>query len=389
MDGSSLIQEDKAADDALQELLHSALAAREQPLARASTLPPAAYTSEAFFRLEVERILRRQWMVVGHVSQCGAVGDYFTLDLLGQMIVVVRAPDRIRALSRVCLHRWAPVVHGSGNARRFSCPFHKWAYGLDGRLLGAPLMDEVEFDAGNCRLPEYRTEIVDGFIYLNLSGAAAPLAPQLQELSAVLARSNPQDWVIGTTIEYDCPINWKIVVETFMECYHHIAAHPETFERAYPARHTYVEDGRPAWTVGHAPARADLPYEQVAAGFPALGELTPQEQHEFRLYLVYPCQLFNVLPDRIFWFCLQPEGAARTRFQTHILVRRDASEQPDYQQRMAAEREFLLLVNDEDIAVNVMQQRGAADRLAEPGRFSHLEKACWQLADYVRERLRD
>jgi len=389
MDGSSVIHGGKAAGGTLESLLPSVLAGSRQPLARATTLPPAAYTSAAFFDLEVERIFRKEWLVIGHVSQCPAVGDYFTLDLLGEMIVVVRAADRIRALSRICLHRWAPLVNGSGNARRFSCPFHKWAYGLDGRLLGAPLMDQVEFDSQACRLPEYRTEIVDGFIYLNFSGAAAPLAPQLGELTTVLARSRPQDWVVGTTLEYDCPINWKIVVETFMECYHHIAAHPETFERAYPARQTYVEDGRPAWTVGHAPARADLPDARITAGFPDLGELTAQERREFRLYLIYPCQLINVLPDRTFWFCLQPDGPARTRFQAHILVRRDALEQPDYRQKMASEREFLVVVNDEDIAVNVMQQRGAATRSAAPGRFSHLEKALWQLADYVRERIGD
>lgn len=389
MDGSSGIQPEKSPGVAIEALLKAVLAGSHQPLGRATTLPPEAYTSEAFFQLEVERVFRSQWLVIGHVSQLAKVGDYFTLDLLGEMIVVVRAADRVRALSRICLHRWAPLVNGAGNARRFSCPFHKWAYGLDGRLLGAPLMEQVEFDAQSCRLPEFRTEIVDGFIYLNFSGDAPLLGPQLSELSSTLARLAPENWVIGTTLDYDCQINWKIVVETFMECYHHIAAHPETFERAYPARQTYVEDARRAWTVGHAPARADLPAAQITVGFPNLGELTAQERHEFRLYLVYPYQLFNVLPDRTFWFCLQPQGATRTRFQAHILVRRDALEQADYQQKMAAERDFLVVVNDEDIAVNVMQQHGAATRCAVPGRFSHLEKALWQLADYVRERIKD
>jgi phenylpropionate dioxygenase-like ring-hydroxylating dioxygenase large terminal subunit len=389
MDGSSAMQPEKTPGGGIDALLQSVLAGSDQPLSRASTLPPETYSSEAFFQLEAERIFRRQWLVIGHVSQLAKVGDYFSVDLLGEMLVVVRAADRIRALSRICRHRWAPLVNGAGNARRFSCPFHKWAYGLDGRLLGAPLMEAVEFDAQSCRLPEYRTEIVDGFIYLNFSGDAPALGPQLSELSSALARLSPHDWVIGTTLEYDCPINWKIVVETFMECYHHIAAHPETFERAYPARQTYVEDGRSAWTVGHAPARADLPDSQIAAGFPDLGEMTSDQRHEFRLYLVYPYQLFNVLPDRTFWFCLQPDSAMRTRFQAHILVRREALELPDYREKMARERDFLVLVNDEDIAVNVMQQRGAATRSAAPGRFSQLEKALWQLADYIRERIRD
>ncbi len=388
MDGSADIQDDDTVSSGAGDLLRTALARSNAPLDRAGTLPPAAYTSAAFYRLEVERIFRKQWLAIGHVSQLPKVGDYFSIDLLGEMIVAVRARDRIRALSRICLHRWAPLVEGAGNTRRFSCPFHKWAYDLDGRLLGAPLMEQVEFDASSLCLPEYRIEIVDGFIYLNFSRDAEPLAPQLSDLSTALAKWAPQDWVIGATLEYDCAINWKIVVETFMECYHHIAAHPETFERAFPARITYVEDGRPAWTVGHAPLRADLPDEQASAGFPDLGEMTREERREFRLYLIYPYQLFNMLPDRTFWVCLQPEGPARTRFQTHIMVKREALERPDYEDRMAAERRFLSTVNDEDIAVNVMQQLGAATRAAEAGRFSHLEKALWQFADYVRERLK-
>jgi phenylpropionate dioxygenase-like ring-hydroxylating dioxygenase large terminal subunit len=369
--------------------VRSVLAGGHQPLSRAKTLPPEAYTSEAFFQLEIERIFRKEWLVIGHVSQVAKTGDYFTIDLFGEMIVVVRAADRIRALSRACLHRWAPVVNGAGNTVRFSCPFHKWAYALDGRLLGAPLMEQAEFDPKSCRLPEFRTEIVDGFIYLNFSGDAPPLAPQLTELSGLFARWGPEHWVVATSIDYDCRVNWKIVVETFMECYHHIAAHPETFERAYPARHTYVEDGRAAWTVGHAPAREDLPDEKIAVGFPELGEMSAQERREFRLYLVYPYHLMNVLPDRVHWFCLQPLGANRTRLQSNIIVRREAFEQPDFEKKMAAERQFLLVVNDEDIAVNEMQQRGAATRSAVAGRFSHLEKALWQLAEYVRERIKD
>ncbi len=371
----------------ISETLLQAIRSGEQPLEHASTLPPEAYTSEAFFELEAERIFRRQWLPLGHASQLRQVGDYFTVDLLGEMLVVVRAADRVRALSRVCLHRWAPLVSGPGHTRRFSCPFHKWAYDLEGRLVGAPLMEQVDFQLQGRCLPEYRTEIVDGFIYVNFSGDAEPLGPQLRELSESWRALAPSNWIIGTTLEYDCRINWKIVVETFMECYHHIAAHRQTFEPTYPARLTHVEEGRAAWTLCHAPARPELPDTHLCAGFPELGELSAQERHEFRLYLIYPYQLLNVMPDRTFWFCLQPDGATRTRFQAHIMVRRDAPEQPGYQERLEAERRFLVLVNDEDVGVNELQQRGAATRAAMPGRFSHLEKALWQLASYVRARL--
>jgi phenylpropionate dioxygenase-like ring-hydroxylating dioxygenase large terminal subunit len=332
-------------------------------------------------------VFRKEWVCVGHVSQIPAEGDYFCMDLLEEMLVVVRAKDRIRVMTRICLHRWAPLIEGSGNTRTFSCPFHKWGYALDGRLLGAPLMDGVEFDPAACRLPEFRSEIVDGFIYVNFSGDAAPLGERIADLSEAVAKFGLGDLVVAGTMHYDAKVNWKIVVETFMECYHHIAAHPETFEKAFPARMSYVEDGRAGWTLGHAPARAEVPDEHISAGFPELADLTPEERHEFRLYLVYPYHLLSLLPDRVFWFCLQPEGPAKTRMQTHIMVKQAALAEADYQEKIARELAFLDTVNHEDLAVNEMQQRGAKTPSAMIGRLSHLEKAIWQLADFVRARV--
>jgi phenylpropionate dioxygenase-like ring-hydroxylating dioxygenase large terminal subunit len=287
----------------------------------------------------------------------------------------------------VCLHRWAELLHGSGNCQRFACPAHKWTYDLDGRLVGAPAMDQVQFDTRQQRLPEYRSEIVDGFIYVNLSADAAPLAAQLQELSRELEPLAPERWRIGVTLDYDCPVNWKLVVETFSECYHHIGAHPETFDATYPGRDSYVGEGRPAWTVLHAPAHREVPQDRLTAGFPLLGELTEQQRQEFRVYLVYPYQLLAVMPDRVYWFCLQPCAAMRTRFQAHLLLDPRASDDPNYAQLIEAERSFYARFNDEDIAINRMQQRGVATGAARPGRLSHLEKALWQFANYLRQQL--
>ena len=377
------------ADDELRRLVGAALAGAGQTLEVSETLPPETYTSPAFHALEKERIFRKEWLCIGHVSQVARPGDYFTLDLLGEMLVVTRDTEgTVRAMSRICLHRWAPLVNGSGNAKLLSCPFHKWGFGLDGTLLGAPLMDKVDFDPKSCRLPQFRTEIVDGFIYLNFDPDAAPLGPRLAGMSEMLANCGMDTLEVAAELTYDCAFNWKIVVETFMECYHHIAAHPETFERAFPARLSYGEDGREAWTVVHSPARPEMAETATIAGFPPLGPMSEEERREFRLFLVYPWQMLNVLPDRIFWFRIQPEGPARTRLQTYFLVRPEAKLDPRYDELVEAEKKFLDVVNIEDISVNVMQQLGAATPTATAGRLSHLEKAVWQLADYVRDRVR-
>jgi len=148
-----------------------------------------------------------------------------------------------------------------------------------------------------------------------------------------------------------------------------------------------VEEARTAWTVLHAPARRDVPEDRLTAGFPLLGELSAQQRQEFRVYLIYPSQLLAVMPDRVYWFCLQPCGAMRTRFQAHLLLDPRALDDPNYASLIDAERSFYARFNDEDIAINRMQQRGVATGAARPGRFSHLEKALWQFANYLRQRL--
>ena len=85
----------------LDTIIGQVLAGGGRTLEQAETLPPAAYVSEAFYRLEVEKVFKKDWIGVGHVSQVPNVGDYFTLELFGEPIVVVRGPDRIRVLSRV------------------------------------------------------------------------------------------------------------------------------------------------------------------------------------------------------------------------------------------------------------------------------------------------
>ena len=111
MDGSSLIQGDRTTHGGLDALLRAVLAGSNQPLARAATLPPAAYTSEAFFQLAAERIFRRDWLVIDHVSLPLALGDYFPLDLLGEMIVVA-SDQRLRITDRprVCAARHRAIA---------------------------------------------------------------------------------------------------------------------------------------------------------------------------------------------------------------------------------------------------------------------------------------
>lgn len=373
----------------LDDVLRKVLAGAGQRLEDAQTLPREAYTSQAFFDLEVEKIFRKDWLCVGHVSQLANVGDYFTIDILSELLVVVRGTDRIRVMSRICLHRWAPVAEGAGNTRVFSCPFHKWGYGLDGQLLGAPLMDKVAgFEPRNCKLPEIRSEIVDGLIYITFDNDAYSIRERLSDFSQLMVKYQMDDLVVGWQVDYVCDFNWKIAVETFMECYHHIGAHRETVEPLHPGRLTYIDDTRPGWTVCWEPLRPDADTaETLGNGLPAFPGLTDAELRLDSLALIYPMTLYGITPNRISVTGLIPVGPRKTLWRRNVLVPRAVLDMPDFAEKVARARVIGDAIAAEDLGVNDMQQIGTSSFLAEPGRLSHLEKVVWQLAEFVRNRV--
>ena len=98
------------------------------------SLPPEAYLSSELHALEVRRIFERSWLCVGRDEYVAEPGDYYTIDVMDEPVIVVRGADgRVRALNAACRHRLMPVVEGQGNARRFVCPYHNWTYATDGR----------------------------------------------------------------------------------------------------------------------------------------------------------------------------------------------------------------------------------------------------------------
>ncbi len=112
-----------------------------QPFERARAMPPGVYTSDAFLAEELEKVFRQDWFCVTRADALAEPGDYTTLDLAGQPIMVIRDRDgQLRAQSNVCLHRMSTLLEGSGNTRSIVCPYHAWTYDLDGRLRGAPAM---------------------------------------------------------------------------------------------------------------------------------------------------------------------------------------------------------------------------------------------------------
>jgi phenylpropionate dioxygenase-like ring-hydroxylating dioxygenase large terminal subunit len=340
------------------------------------------------FELERERIFARSWMAVAREEQVPEPGDYLTLTLAGQPLVVVRGRDRrVRVLSSVCLHRAARVVEGSGNRTHFTCPYHAWSYGLDGVLLRAPLMEGTRaFTPGECRLPELRSENWGGFVMANLDPGAEPLAPQITEFTALFAAYRLQEWRCIDVLEYESPWNWKVLVENFMEAYHHIGIHPETFEPRFHARDSRVPDASGPWSVLHMPAAPTTGGE--VHGLPRMDGLDPDQQRDLYASVVLPCLMLGLQADVCAWYQLLPDAHDRFKLRIHVLVPPETAALPEQEAIRDGLRAAVDAIHQEDIRANDLVQTGLRAPLTGQGRLSPLEKSIWQTNRWWLERMR-
>src|SRR5882724_6748194 len=146
-----------------------------ETFAPAKSLPQKYFVSPEVFSEEQEKIFSTQWLLVGHQSQIPDAGDYVVQQVIGESLIVIRDKSgEIRGFFNVCRHRGTRLKEdASGHASAIQCPYHAWTYGLDGRLIGAPHMDDVPgFDKTEYSLHRVNLELWEGFIFVNLGDAS-------------------------------------------------------------------------------------------------------------------------------------------------------------------------------------------------------------------------
>ncbi len=395
---------------ALPGLLAEIQATADRPLAESRTLPAGAYTSEAFYRWEEQHVFRAGWQCVAHVSQLAAIGDFLTLDLLGEPLAVVRdKDDRIRVLSRACPHRGMDIMPpgfghtpaesregapGSGHTRLFLCPYHSWTFELDGRLKACPEMQQADgFQRAEWGLREFRSSVWHGFVFVNLDGDAPQTpAEQWSGFDPQLAKWSAQDLVVVDAREWACPFNWKVITENFMESYHHVGAHAQSLQPLMPARGTWTEEERAHFIRAHLPY-GDKQRAVIAAGepsdvFPLIPGLDERDRHEWGLTLGAPHWLLAYVPDCLIWYRLQPEGPHRHTLLTTLLVPRAVTERADFAERLARGTAASVGFHLEDMEMCVGVQRSYYASGYQRGRLSHLEMPIWLFHRYLAARTR-
>jgi len=213
-------------------------------------LPPQAYASDAFFALENEKLFANAWVFAGFAHEMAATGDVVPVTVAGQPLMLLRGRDGgIRAFHNVCRHRCATLVDAPGNVGCvITCPYHAWAYGLDGALRTTPHFagpdshDHPGLDRRRMGLKPVRSGVWQDWIFVNLGGTAAdfedfiaPIARRLEDLN--LAQMTP----VATIDLGEVRTNWKFLMENFIEPYHVQFVHKTTTEQPLCDHSTFID----------------------------------------------------------------------------------------------------------------------------------------------------
>ena len=282
------------------------------PKEQARAMPASYYTSQEFLALEMEHVLRNEWLCVGHVDEVSKKHDFFTTEILDEQLLITHGDDsKIRVLSNVCRHRGNKVAMGRGSAKRFICAYHTWRYGTDGALLSAPFMaGQPNFDQSKCGLPELRSTLWNGWIFVNLSGTADPLSERLEGLQSIIQNYHQEDRFLVFMEEdiWDC--NWKCLFENFMEGYHLSATHLDTLHPITPTKLCKKMSSGAGWTGYHA---------HYDPSFPPRGpfheDLTEAEKNNSPMYGIYPNLVVGMATNFTLFMCLAPYGVDRVKIR--------------------------------------------------------------------------
>ncbi len=187
------------------------------------------FTDRELFERTLDRVFYRNWLLACHASQLAKAGDFLTLELYDQDILIARGDDgELKAYYNVCQHRGHKLADGSGNKKLLVCPYHRWSYDLNGRLKAAPNSKNVPgFDASQICLTPIRVENFLGFVFINLDPQAQPMDavyPGIREAIVDLC-ADVEQRRYATHHEADEGCNWLTAVENYNECYHCKACH--------------------------------------------------------------------------------------------------------------------------------------------------------------------
>jgi Rieske 2Fe-2S family protein len=368
---------------------------------RAHSLEQALYNSKAAFAHDLDRIFRRHWILAGHASMAAQPGDYFLCDIADESIIVIRGRDDVlRAFANVCRHRGSRICKKEqGHASVLVCPYHAWAYNLDGSLRSARHMPD-DFDKSAYGLKAIAIEVIEGLVFVSLAERPLSLDKARKAIGEAYGSYGWGNAKVAHRETYQVTANWKLAVENYLECYHCTPAHPEysklhaleqpldqieTLNAAMEARTCALGltipsvDHRVGSSAGEASVftfRYAL-YDGVSTGGPDGKPLAPL-MGAFKDYdggvtstHFAPSSFFIAYPDHGVLYRFIPVTASTSAMELIWLVKGDAREGVDYDLQSLC---WLWRVTSEaDKRITEDNQKGVNSLFYQPGPYAPVE----------------
>ena len=359
--------------------LHEAVSV---PFEQARAMPKSVYTSPAFTAREMEHIFARDWICAGRAEALPNPGDYLTMDLAGEPVIVLRDRDGVvRAMSNICRHRMSTLLEGRGNARSIVCPYHAWTYNLDGTLRGAPAMTLNEgFCKTDVALPQIRCAVWLGWIMVTLNPDAPDPDVALRDVEKLVGHLDMASYVETFREDYVWDTNWKVLAENFMESYHLPVCYAGTIGSSCDLEKMTCPEGTEAFNYHWIVKNDDVP---LALAHPSNTTLAGLERRVTWLLAIYPSLLITLTPGYFWYLSLTPRGPGQVNILYGGGMSADYIKDPEAQGMLDQLRALLDDVNVEDKGCTEKVYRGLLGRLSAPGHLSHLERPNFEFAQYI------
>ena len=345
---------------------------------QAKAMPQKYFVSPEIFAREQAEIFSKEWILVGHQSQIENPGDYFLTTIAGERIIVIRDQgSQVRGFYNVCRHRGSRLKEdASGHSSTIQCPYHAWTYGLDGRLIGAPHMDEVPgFEKTDYPLNPVNVGVWEGFIFVSLEKNPEPLEKWFAPLKGKFSHWNMSILRPAKRVTYDVRANWKLMFENYSECYHCPGVHPQLQKVSpYDSAENDLREG--PFLGGFMkinPGKSLTKSGNACAAF--VGKIENLQQVFY--YSIFPNMLLSLHPEYVMVHQLWPQSPERTLIVCDWLFHPDAFNRKDFNPQDAIE--FWDTTNKQDWHVCELSQQGISSRAYQPGPFSSRESipAAW------------
>jgi len=366
------------------------------------SLDQAFYTDPDIYERELEKLVYRNWILAGHVSQWAEPGDFRVLNVDKESAIIVRGNDgQLKGFANVCRHRGSLVcLEKKGHVDKFQCPYHGWMYDIDGKLTAARSMGD-SFDKSSHGLKSVSVGEIYGLVFVCFDDEPPSLEGAIRDLEEPMGMFDFENLKVVAQKSYPIPANWKLSIENYQECYHCATAHPEyalmhtmmldDSKRERVSRHMHenmkacgikdieidrIDCAAPPGEIGYGYWRTAMfsKYKTGSKGgqpvAPLLGNIKGYDGGQADLAFG-PFSFVLAYNDHIVAYVFTPVDHNNSNCEIYWLVRGDAQEGKDYEVDKLTWLWDVTTESDKEIIVN--NSRGVHSKYYEPGPLSGME----------------